>query len=578
MCLMPVSLVNPKKRLSLYGGISYKMEVPCGHCVECEKQKQSEWYFRAYYESKYTIDNGGYVYFDTLTYAPNYLPHMSDVIPELKGRLIDNSCFNHEHYRLFFVNLRRQLEYHGFDVKNKLKYFLTSEYGVDDRFTHRPHYHVLFYILDSSLDPITLSEYVAKCWQYGRTDGAPYKGSKYVLDHVFGNAYNCDSVHLQSICNYVAKYVTKDNKFQKVLDSRLNAVRENFYNGELSRYEEEKFKKLKREVNQFHRQSNGFGESFVLYNDMEEVFNTGMIKMPDKNNVVKHIPLPGYFHRKLHYELVKDYEGKLKWVLNEKGKLFKLNRKFKAHDLMKDKFVSWHINMRDHNLGLKVGYNDEGHVWTQEEVDDWYDSKVRRFDELLGDRNIMEFVIYLLDYKGRIKSPEEVAREEAGIFKVDDLESFIMREYAIEQDFGYKQVYNFAHHCYKKIFGCQLVSDRELVKDEDGGKVLDSSIIPWITWKSTFELTYDWTPSALKSTYSRTRKQRIFGNMQSVDSFSYKYVINDKADLRFKDFDKMYSIWCDSLVYVNENKQKFHDWKKEVRDRLKSQGMLSKSV
>lgn len=580
MCLMPVRLVNPKKNLSLYGGVPYHIEVGCGKCAECQKQMQSEWYFRAYYESKWTFDNGGYVYFDTLTYAPKDLPMMSDIIPQLKGRLIDNSCFNHEHYRLFFVNLRRQLEYHGFDVKNKLKYFLTSEYGVDDRYTHRPHYHVLFYIKDDSISPLKLSEFIAKCWKYGRTDGLPYKGAKYVLDHTFGRGYNSDEVHMQTICNYVAKYVTKDNKFQKVIDSRINAVVQNFYGGVLSEYEEEKMKKLKKEMNQFHRQSHGFGEMFFMYNDMDQVYKTGMIVMPDKNSIVKHIPLPGYYSRKIFYDLVKDFEGHIRWELNETGKIFKLNRKLKSIELMERKFVDWHNNMRDKNMSLRVGYDDEGHIWTQEEVDQWYREKLEKFDSLLGDRSVQDFVIYLLCYKGRIKSPEEIEREKNGIFEIDALDEFVLREFATEQVFGYKQVYNYAHHCYKKFFGKGVVTDVDQGDlnewREDG---LNSDLSKYSIYRDNMNDAHGFKPNILWYNRNVNRyTHKNFGNIMSTDDFAKKYVITDKADKRFENFDEMYWIWCDSLRFENEQKQKFHDWKHDTRERLKKAGVLKTSI
>lgn len=570
MCLRPISLYNPKKNLSLYGGIPFKIEVPCGSCAECEKSKQQEWYFRAYYESKYTFDNGGYIYFDTLTYRNEDLPHMSDYLPEIKGRIIDNSCFNTEHYRYFFVNLRRQLEYHGFDVKNKLKYFLCSEYGVDDRYTHRPHYHVLFYILDDSLSPIELSNYVAKCWKFGRTDGAPYKGNKYVLNHTFGKKYNSDEVHMQTVCNYVAKYVTKDNKFQNTIQARLNAVF--VHKGEeLSMYEQDKMNKLRKEMEQFHRQSHGFGEAFVLYNDMDEVWKTGMISMPDKNNIIKHIPLPGYYTRKLFYELVRDFEGKLVWKKTPAYEKFKLNRKLQSISLMTDKFKDWHENMVNRNVGLVEGYVDEdGHVWSREEVEDWYRDHIDKFDKLLGDRTIQDFVIYLLCYKNRIKSPEEVVREENGIFKVDKLDLFVQREFAIEQEFGYKQVYNYAHYTYKRAFGGRFISDVDL-GDKDHG--FDSRLVNWFVWKGDFEQINDFTPSLEK-----TAPKSIKKDFYNKDLFEKKYVINDKSDIRFENFDYMYWLWCDSLRYVNVNKQKYHDWRKDYADRMKQAGVLTKSL
>lgn len=580
MCLKPISLVNPKKNISLYGGISYKMTVPCGECAECNKRKQSEWYFRAYYESKYTFDNGGYVYFDTLTYANEYLPHVSDFCPELKGHISDFSCFNLDHYRLFFRDLRRQLEYYGFDVRHKLKYFLTSEYGVDDRYTHRPHYHVLFFVLDKSLDPIVLSQFIAKCWKYGRTDGEPYKGGQYVLNHTFGHGFCVDQVHMQTICNYVSKYVTKDNKFQKTIDSRINVVmNKRFGTCEVSAVTLDYYKKVKKNMCQFHRQSYHFGESFFEYNDMEQVFKTGMISMPDKNNIVKHIPLPNYYARKIFFDLIKSYDGHLRWQINELGIKYKLTHRLKSIELFTKKFEEWQLNMENKYMSVCEGYvDDDGHRWTQSEVEEWYSSHLDRFNKLLGDRTLKDFVIYLLCYKGRVKSPEEVQREYSGIYRVDPLDSFVMREFAPQQLFGYKQVYNYAHHVYRDKFGCKFVTDKDLgdtVEWKNEG--IPQSVYRFISWKDYCERMNGYVPGLLSS-YSASTRSRRFGDCKSTNQFESQYVINDSADPKFKYFDEMYWIWCDSLVYYNIEKQKFHDWKKDYQDRMKSIGLLKKSI
>lgn len=580
MCLSPIELVNPKRKISLYGGIPYKITVPCGKCAECQKVKQSEWYFRAYYESKYTFDNGGYIYFDTLTYSNEYLPHVSDFFPELKGHIADYSCFNVDHYRYFLVNLRRQLEYHGFDVKNKLKYFLCSEYGVDDRFTHRPHYHIIFYVLDNSLSPVELSRYISKCWKYGRTDGVDYKGVLYVLNHTFGKKYNNDEVHMQTVCNYVAKYVTKDSRFQKTIDSRIKIVSDKRYGYGLSERQEKLLNDIKRNMNQFHRQSHHFGEAFYLYNDPDKVLETGMISMPDKNNIVKHIPLPSYYSRKIFYNLVRDFEGRLKWEINDIGVRYKLSHMLKSIDLFVKKFQDWLVNMKNKNMSLEVGYiDDEGHRWLQHEVDEWYRDNIDKFENLLNGRDIKEFVIYLLCYKGRIKSQEQVVRESNGIYKVDPIDEFVMRPYDVEQDFGVKQVYNYAHYIYKRSFGQSFVTDKDLGDTfswrNDGLK--DMNLASWMLYSHSIKEDYGFVPSLVNSYSKQTRKYK-FGNCISSDLFASRYVIDDSSDEKFKDFDKMYWIWCNSLKYVNIQKQKIHDWKLEQRDKYKKAGMYVKNI
>lgn len=67
----------------------------------------------------------------------------------------------------------------------------------------------------------------------------------------------------------------------------------------------------------FHGQSQHFGE-YALQEpnfDINEVAETGMMRMPDKKKVVKFLPIPLYYRRKLFYEQVRTDQGMLAWVL-----------------------------------------------------------------------------------------------------------------------------------------------------------------------------------------------------------------------------------------------------------------------
>ena len=80
MCLNPTTIRNPTKSIYKHGGQPLLLDVPCGHCAECKKNKRKEWRFRTYYEVESTVKNGGYVYFDTLTYAPEHVPMLSHFV------------------------------------------------------------------------------------------------------------------------------------------------------------------------------------------------------------------------------------------------------------------------------------------------------------------------------------------------------------------------------------------------------------------------------------------------------------------------------------------------------------------
>lgn len=76
MCLNPIKIRNPTQNISRSGGQKLMLEVPCNQCAECQLAKRAEWSFRSYQELQHTFRNGGFVYFDTLTYSPKTFTHV----------------------------------------------------------------------------------------------------------------------------------------------------------------------------------------------------------------------------------------------------------------------------------------------------------------------------------------------------------------------------------------------------------------------------------------------------------------------------------------------------------------------
>lgn len=309
MCLKPLKIRNPVSTIHRNGGQKAYIEVPCGHCAECKKAFRLSWRFRSHYHVQNCLEKGGFVYFDTLTYSEEYVPRLSHYVDIEKYGLTDFYVFDNSHWRNFLKNLRRQLDYHYKGVK--FTYFLTSEYGTDERYTHRPHYHPLFFINNKELiTNFQFSELVSKCWKYGRTDGLPYQSRAYVAEHTY---WNKDSSTMK-LCNYVSKYVTKDSTFQKEIDNRLSVLKKHF--------DKEVYDTLKRQVAMFHRQSQGFGLSFLdtlSYEDLDYLLENNIVKLPDKDKIVATLPLPMYYKRHLYYVLKRDDEGKYFWQPNQRG-------------------------------------------------------------------------------------------------------------------------------------------------------------------------------------------------------------------------------------------------------------------
>ena len=563
MCLNPIKLHNPKKSISLNGGHLFEMEIPCGKCAECLERKKNDWYFRCYYEAKSTFDKGGYVLFDTLTYADPYLPHINDYLNE-EFQLPDEqnmSCFNVEHYRLFMVRLRRALTYRGFNIKDNLKYFLTSEYGTDERYTHRPHYHILFFVSDPSLDPLELSRMVNQCWQMGRTDGIDYHPIPYVMNHVFGYKYNCDRIHMQMVCNYVAKYVTKDSEFSKKVEKRVDDIFESFVgvnwrDDDLSGEGKRVYNELRKQCLQFNRQSHGFGEDFLKYNDMSEILKTGMIAMPDKKNIVKHTPLPTYYQRKLFYEIKKDAFGNKVWQLNDLGKDYKLNRAYETVDRLTTRFNDWLTMMSCFDY-----YHDSNDT-------QWYKRILERFTELNNGRDLRQFAQYLVFYKGRFKSPGELERESKGIFRVDDADEFYRNSF---NDSGDSIYYYGSSTDYKK-FRESFLSNQVITDVKD-----NKDIEMWRKTSIIKQRYCGYKPTVFDKDESFSITDML-GSMRNVFEFKRRMIINEKADDRFIYYDWMWSFYCEAQLEKNEFKQKQYDEFIATKKRLKASGMYVKNI
>lgn len=335
MCLFPRSIRNPTKHIYKYGGQPLTMDVPCGQCAECKKNHRLQWHFRSYHHVNECVRNGGYVLYDTLTYAPEHLPWLSqyvDMFSVNRARyknqqdyISDFPVFDHTHWRNFLKNLRRQLDYHFKGVK--FTYFLTSEYGTDDRYTHRPHYHILLFVNSKKIHPYKLSRLISKCWTYGRTDGLPYKSHAYLRENVFGYKFhsqdNSTTEDYLKVCSYVSKYITKDSTFQTEIDKRISIVQKSLS------LQDEDLKPVERQINMFHRQSQGFGASYIKNLSSKEyqtIMDKGISTLKDKKKVVLTIALPTYYKRKLFYKTAKTSDGSIHWQPNTQGKLYIQNQ------------------------------------------------------------------------------------------------------------------------------------------------------------------------------------------------------------------------------------------------------------
>lgn len=143
--------------------------VPCNFCLNCRVDR------RNFLEDccRFSEDKHGTSAFVCLTYDDYHLP--------------DNLSLRRDDFTKFIKRLRRYLDYHaelvdGLLINNNFDYLAVGEYG--DTY-NRPHYHVLFFGLDSrALEPI-----LSKLWYGGIIDCAPLLngGIRYVLSYLEKN-------------------------------------------------------------------------------------------------------------------------------------------------------------------------------------------------------------------------------------------------------------------------------------------------------------------------------------------------------------------------------------------------------
>lgn len=188
MCLRPVSIKTNK--ITYRSGID-KMyyTVPCGDCDECRLQKINDYYVRLYYEWQRYMKNGGSVFFVTMSYNDDSLPHTpaagslsESLLNEILSRTDDVlpaselQCFDKGAVRSFLERLHHLdrfpdrllsgLKYYKRNddtgkyecqascfcdndgvfrnqvLTDDIKHFIVCEYGHE---TKRPHYHALIF-------------------------------------------------------------------------------------------------------------------------------------------------------------------------------------------------------------------------------------------------------------------------------------------------------------------------------------------------------------------------------------------------------------------------------------------------
>lgn len=533
MCLNPLNIINPTRRVSLYQAQLMQMNVRCNKCAECLKAIQSEWYFRSYYHAKSTLMMGGYVMMDTFTYRPKDVPRIGNFINRKKYGIQNFMCFDYKHVRDFIKLLRIRLARLGYKNKKAFSYFVTSEYGTDENCTHRPHYHILLFVHDVRINPYRLSLLISECWPYGRTDGLKYHPKLYVDQHIYGYKSNDDIQVITMVTNYVSKYVTKDSTYQSTIDKRLAVVK--------NRVDEKQYKELYRHISMFHRQSQGFGLDYlniITQAEFNEMLETTEMVMPDTKYVHRRIKLPMYYIRKLYYQQDKEViypnlvwrekgekQVRKYWRLNEFGKEWRKKYLKKSIDNMCEQLHSTYINMLP----------DEQYI----------------FNRYLNGREYRDYCAYILLFRGRLKNGFSMCSETSMIDHIVDYDtpyiddnylyrfrplgpSFVLKDFVTDKDMSYKIYY--ADEKFKKCGHCKAYNLYMQTDDR----------------------------------FTRGYEIHQYGYYQSTEEYVEQNVYNQNSYLCWEHFDDLHNFLQGVTKRIKSNVQPAFDYVNELKQRYKA--------
>lgn len=317
MCYSPVKTKLNKRYLNaatIQRPVNAYFDVPCGQCEQCREQRVHSWTFRLLQHANEVLRLGGFIIFDTFTYRSDSVPSVSSVLKRLGYSCPSNVgeilCNNKYDVQCFLKRLRSKLP-----KSVIISYFLVSEYGDNDQFTHRPHYHALIFVVGFSGTPADFSRLLASCWGLGRTDGVSSRGLKSFLSQ---RCFTSKTTHLNNIILYIAKYLHKDyNYHNKVIRPLVQWLAPVLAKSSFDKYSASLIRrKLVGNIENFLLVSKGLGSCYCTEcNSLLHVYELNVVYSDSYGHRYK-VALPRYYVRKWYYTPYRD-----SFILNSLGLL-----------------------------------------------------------------------------------------------------------------------------------------------------------------------------------------------------------------------------------------------------------------
>lgn len=235
MCISPNTIKNPYHGVKspitrlIHDTEAFYIRVPCGVCKECIALKQMEVVQRVQMEA---MDS--FLYFSTLTYNNDFLPRFT-FSNGIKVPFADVSHLQNTIKRIRNNNL----------FTRPFRYFAVSERGSSDTGTHRPHFHILWFLprydgelysdglsLEQRLHDVLLEQWSVNLGSKRKPHYEPlctyrtkfYRGKLYKNYDTHFVVPSLTSDGVSSVAFYVCKYLMKQNDYERRLQQamRLN--------------------------------------------------------------------------------------------------------------------------------------------------------------------------------------------------------------------------------------------------------------------------------------------------------------------------------------------------------------------
>lgn len=421
MCYSPIRIPNPSRFYK--SNMPKYLYVPCGHCEDCIRNQQNEWFFRAYNEYMSFLNLGGVCYIPTLTYNDEHLPKVVLEHDEVEYEL---PCFSHGHIRSFMRKLRIYVQRLGYPADG-IKYIICCEFGGKKG---RPHYHCAIFFpfrfspMDVANDQIALKLF-RRAWVNGFV-GVGRKGLR-----VVGIAG----------IRYAMKYVCKDISFfkQKQIYVDGEKVKEfDFAKWLRSMTDDEKRykKQLLKDSSPRHWQSINFGISFL--DKVQNEYDDSQLEDLFVNNKYRllisydgEFTIPRYYHTKLE-KMSLDYVDRIcgtkKYYLTDFGRLVRFRTIMDSLKRMEKDISSYNLqyiqSVLPENASDVFGNFEEFSKKHPQAVEYYAEDRktlVDRLPTLLQSVNLHNFVLY---YKVLRYLP--MSEDESKESKFNDIENIVL--------------------------------------------------------------------------------------------------------------------------------------------------------